>query len=168
MFLPHNSPCRRAFGARASIGFSDPAAGVPTFLTRRVSFAAAHRYRRPEWDEATNRRTFGACAHPNFHGHSYRCEVTVRGDVDPQTGFVVDLGELDQILATEVRDRFDHRNLNLDVPEFADGRLVPSGENLARHIHDRVTGALSARGSRALVVRVTVAEDETLSATYEP
>ena len=140
---------------------------MPTFLTRRVTFAAAHRYRRPEWDEATNQRAFGACAHPHFHGHSYRCEVTVRGDVDPLTGFVVDLGELDAVLASEVRARFDHRNLNLDVPEFADGALVPSGENLARHIHDRVTDALAARGSRARVVRVTVAEDETLSATYE-
>jgi 6-pyruvoyltetrahydropterin/6-carboxytetrahydropterin synthase len=142
--------------------------GVPTFLTRRVTFAAAHRYRRPEWDEATNQRVFGPCAHPNYHGHSYSCEVTVRGDVDPLTGFVVDLGELDDVLAAEVRGRFDHRNLNVDVPEFHDGRLVPSGENLARHIHDRVAGALSARGSRALVIRVTVAEDDTLRATYEP
>lgn len=131
-------------------------------------FAAAHRYRRPEWDEATNQRVFGACAHPSYHGHSYRCEVTVRGDVDPLTGFVVDLGELDAVLASEVRARLDHRNLNVDVAEFADGGLVPTGENLARHIHDRVAAALSARGSRARVVRVTVAEDDTLSATYEP
>lgn len=140
---------------------------MPTFLTRRVTFAAAHRYRRPEWDDATNARVFGACAHPNYHGHSYRCDITVRGDVDPVTGFVVDLGALDEVLALEVRARLDHRNINLDVPEFADGRLVPSGENLARHIHDRVTVALAARGSHAHVVRVTVAEDETLSATYE-
>ena len=142
--------------------------GVPTFLTRRVSFAAAHRYRRPEWDEATNQRVFGACAHPSYHGHTYSCEVTVRGEVDPLTGFVVDLGELDAVLASEVRARFDHRNLNVDVPEFTDGRLVPSGENLARHIHDRVAEALSARGSQARVVRVTVAEDDTLRATFEP
>ena len=110
---------------------------------------------------------FGACAHPNYHGHSYTCDVTVRGPIDDDTGFVVDLGVLDRVLAAEVRERFDHRNINLDVPEFADGRLVPSGENLARHIHDRVTLALAARGSHAQVVRVTVAEDETLSATYE-
>lgn len=153
----------------ASIGFSPShPQGVPTFLTRRVTFAAAHRYRRPEWDEATNVRVFGACAHPNFHGHSYSCEVTVRGEVDPLTGFVVDLGALDDVLRLEVRERFDHRNLNLDVPEFADGLLVPSGENLARHIHDRVATGLAARGSRAEVVRVVVAEDETLRATYEP
>lgn len=138
---------------------------MPTFLTRRVTFAAAHRYRRPEWDEERNVRTFGPCAHPHYHGHSYSCLVTVRGEVDPVTGFCVDLGALDSILATEVRGRFDHRNINLDVAEFADGRLVPSGENLARFICERVQAAL---GDRAEVVRVTVAEDETLSATYEP
>jgi 6-pyruvoyltetrahydropterin/6-carboxytetrahydropterin synthase len=135
-------------------------------LTRRVTFAAAHRYSRPEWSEQRNRETFGACAHPNFHGHSYSCDVTVRGPIDDETGFVVDLGALDRILATEVRQRFDHRNVNLDVPEFADGRLVPSGENLARFIFDRVDGALRALGGAATVTAVTVAEDETLRATY--
>jgi 6-pyruvoyltetrahydropterin/6-carboxytetrahydropterin synthase len=133
-------------------------------LTRRVSFAAAHRYRRPEWSDARNAEVFGACAHPNFHGHSYTCDVTVRGPIDDETGFVVDLGLLDRVLQAEVRDRFDHRNINLDVPEFADGRLIPSGENLARFIHARVQAAL---GDRAAVTRVTIAEDATLSATYE-
>ena len=132
-------------------------------LTRRVTFAAAHRYRRPEWDDARNEATFGLCARPSFHGHSYTCDVTVRGPIDAATGFVVDLGELDRVLAREVRDRFDHRNINLDVPEFADGRLVPTGENLARFIFERVQAAL---GARADVAHVTVAEDATLSATY--
>ena len=94
-----------------------------TTLTRRVSFAAAHRYRRPEWDDARNAATFGLCARPNFHGHSYVCEVTVRGSIDPLTGFVVDLGVLDRALQTEVRERFDHANINLDIPEFADGKM---------------------------------------------
>ena len=132
-------------------------------LTRRVTFAAAHRYRRPEWDDATNERVFGACARPSFHGHSYSCDVTVRGRIDDVTGFVVDLGELDRVLGREVRERFDHRNINVDVPEFADGRLVPTGENLARFIHDRVQRAL---GDAVTVTQVTVAEDATLSATY--
>ena len=135
-------------------------------LTRRVTFAAAHRYSRPEWSDQRNRDTFGACAHPNFHGHSYTCDVTVRGPIDGETGFVVDLGALDRILATEVRQRFDHRNVNLDVPEFADGGLVPSGENLARFIFERVDGALRALGGKATVAAVTVAEDATLRATY--
>jgi 6-pyruvoyltetrahydropterin/6-carboxytetrahydropterin synthase len=134
-----------------------------TTLTRRVTFAAAHRYRRPEWDDARNTATFGACSRPNFHGHSYVCDVTVRGAVDPLTGFVVDLGLLDRALQTEVRDVLDHRNINLDVPEFAEGKLVPSGENLARFICERVQRAL---GSAATVTSVRVAEDATLSATY--
>ena len=133
-------------------------------LTRRVAFAAAHRYRIPEWSDQKNEQTFGLCARPNFHGHSYVCDVTVAGPIDAQTGFCVDLGALDRILASEVRDRFDHRNINLDVPEFADGKLVPTGENLARFIFERVERALA---GAATVVRVTVAEDATLSTTYE-
>ena len=138
---------------------------MPTFLTRRTSFAAAHRYRRPEWDDATNERTFGLCARQSFHGHSYTCDVTVSGPVDPLTGFCADLALLDAALAREVRERFDHRNINVDVPEFADGRLVPTGENLARFICERLQSAL---GDAMRVTRVTVAEDATLSATYEP
>ena len=136
---------------------------MPSFLTRRVSFAAAHRYRRPDWSEERNAETFGLCSRESFHGHSYVCDVVVTGEIDPETGFVVDLGLLDRVLATEVRERFDHRNINLDVPEFADGKLVPTGEELARFIFERVQLGL---GSKATVVSVTVAEDSTLSATY--
>ena len=128
-----------------------------------MRFAAAHRYRRPDWSDARNADVFGACANPSFHGHSYVCDVTVRGEIDPETGFVADLGLLDRVLAAEVTARFDHRNINTDVPEFADGRLVPTGENLARFIYERVAAAL---GTAATVVRVRIAEDETLGATY--
>jgi 6-pyruvoyltetrahydropterin/6-carboxytetrahydropterin synthase len=134
-------------------------------LTRRVTFAAAHRYHRPEWSDARNAEVFGPCARPNFHGHSYVCEVSVRGTIDETTGMVVDLGVLDRVLAAEVRDRFDHRNINLDVPEFADGRLVPTGENVARFIAEQVQAAL---GPRITVSLVTVAEDDTLRASYRP
>ena len=133
-------------------------------LTRRVSFAAAHRYRIAEWSEEKNAQTFGLCARPNYHGHSYTCDITVAGDIDKTTGFCVDLGLLDRILATEVRERFDHRNITLDVPEFADGKLIPTGENLARFIFERVDNALA---GAAQVIRVTVAEDATLATTYE-
>lgn len=137
---------------------------MPTcILTRRVKFAAAHRYRRPEWDDARNEATFGPCAWPSFHGHSYVCDVAVSGNIDSETGFIVDLGKLDAILRREVIQKFDHRNINLDVPEFADGKLVPSGENLARFILDRIQKELA---TDAHVVSVTVAEDDTLSATY--
>jgi 6-pyruvoyltetrahydropterin/6-carboxytetrahydropterin synthase len=132
-------------------------------LTRRVKFAAAHRYRRPEWDDARNESTFGACAWPNYHGHSYTCDVTVAGNIDPTTGFIIDLGTLDAILRREVIQRFDHRNINVDVPEFADGLLVPSGENLARFILNHVQDALQ---SDARIVSVRIAEDDTLCATY--
>ncbi len=138
---------------------------MPTFLTRRVTFAAAHRYRIAEWSDERNVATFGLCARPNYHGHTYRCDITVTGDVDPVTGFLVDLGALDAVLQCEVRDRLDHANINLDLPEFADGRLMPTGENLARFIAERVQRGI---GAAARVTRVTVAEDATLSATYEP
>jgi 6-pyruvoyltetrahydropterin/6-carboxytetrahydropterin synthase len=138
---------------------------MPTYLTRRVAFAAAHRYRVAGWSEERNVATFGLCARPNFHGHSYVCDVTVTGEVDPVTGFVADLGVLDEVLHREVRERLDHANINLDLPEFADGKLMPTGENLARFIAERVQAGL---GAAARVTRVVVAEDSSLSATYEP
>ena len=131
-------------------------------LTRRVRFAAAHRYRRPEWSDEKNAAVFGACARPNFHGHSYRCAVTVEGEVDPKTGMVIDLARLDAVLASEVVSRFDHRNINLDVPEFGDGLMIPTGENLARYILQRVQQVL---GDAVVVRAVTVEEDDNLSAT---
>jgi len=134
-------------------------------LTRRVLFAAAHRYRRPDWSDERNADVFGPCANPHFHGHSYTCDVTVTGPVDPTTGFLVDLGLLDRVLQLEVRDRFDHRNLNLEVPEFADGGLIPTGENLARLIGERVQAAIAHTTAR--VLRVHLAEDNTLSSSYE-
>ncbi len=133
------------------------------FLTRRVFFAAAHRYRVPGWSDEQNERVFGACARPSYHGHSYSCDVTVTGPLDETTGFVVDLAVLDRVLAAEVRERFDHRNINTDVAEFADGLLVPTGENLARFIFERVQRAL---GPAATVTEVVVSEDASLSARY--
>ena len=132
-------------------------------LTRRVAFAAAHRYRRPEWSDAQTDAVFGACARPHYPGHTYTCYVTVEGSIDPTTGFAVDLGKLDVILAEEVHRRFDHRNINIEVPEFADGLMVPTGENLARFIFEKVAARLP-DGNR--VTSVTVAEDATLSSTY--
>jgi 6-pyruvoyltetrahydropterin/6-carboxytetrahydropterin synthase len=133
-------------------------------LTRRVVFSAAHRYRRPDWDDERNESTFGLCARPHYHGHSYVCDVTVTGPVEEATGMVVNLSHLDRVLAHEVRDRFDHRNINLDVPEFAEGRQIPTGENIARLIFDRVQRAL---GDTAQVTEVRVAEDDRLWATCQ-
>ena len=134
-------------------------------LSRRVSFSAAHRYRRPEWTDAENEAAFGLCARENYHGHTYHCEVTVTGPLDAVTGFIVDLALLDRILDEEVKQRFDHRNINLDVPEFGDGRLIPSGENLAQFIFSRIQARL---GTAVRVRSVSVEEDPTLRVTWEP
>ncbi|NUQ12214.1 MAG: 6-carboxytetrahydropterin synthase [Gemmatimonadaceae bacterium] len=133
-------------------------------LIRSVRFAAAHRYHRPEWSDERNAEVFGLCARPNYHGHTYTCAVTVEGPIDPVTGMVIDLGVLDRVLAAEVLARFDHRNINLDVPEFAAGKLVPTGENLAAFILGRVQAAL---GSVVTVRAVRVEEDGTLAAVVE-
>jgi 6-pyruvoyltetrahydropterin/6-carboxytetrahydropterin synthase len=124
-------------------------------LTRAVTFSAAHRYRRPEWDDARNREVFGACAHPNWHGHTYTCEVTVGGEVDPVTGFCADLGALDRALAERVVAALDHRNLVLDVPAFAEGAQIPTGENVAWWIAREVQAAL---GPSTRVERVRLSE----------
>jgi 6-pyruvoyltetrahydropterin/6-carboxytetrahydropterin synthase len=129
-------------------------------LIRRVRFAAAHRYRKPEWSDEKNLEVFGLCARPNYHGHTYTCAVTVDGLIDEATGMVIDLAILDRVLQTEIVDRFDHRNINLDVPEFGEGKMIPTGENLARFIFDRVQAALGSVCLRA----VQIDEDETLSA----
>lgn len=134
-------------------------------LTRSVTFSAAHRYRRPEWDDARNAAVFGACAHPNWHGHTYTCEVTVGGPVDPVTGFCADLGALDRALAERVVGRLDHRNLVLDVPEFHEGRLIPTSENVAAWIAREVQDAL---GDATRVLRVRLAEMPGLWVDVEP
>jgi len=129
-------------------------------LIRRVRFAAAHRYRKPEWSDEKNMEVFGLCARPNYHGHTYSCSVMVEGPIDDTTGMVIDLGVLDRVLQVEVVDRFDHRNINLDVPEFTEGGLIPTGENLARFIFEHVQSALGS----VRVASVRIDEDETLSA----
>ena len=134
-----------------------------TSLTRRVTFAAAHRYRRPEWSDERNFEVFGNCSREAWHGHTYTCDVSVSGPVDAMTGFVVDLRLLDEILEREVMQRFDHRNVNTDVPEFAEGRLVPTCENIASFIATSVQDAL---GARARVTRVWLSESPTLWAEW--
>lgn len=134
-------------------------------LTRRVTFSAAHRYRRPEWDDARNAAVFGACAHPNWHGHTYVCDVTVGGAIDPLTGFCADLGALDRALRERVFERLDHRNLVLDIPEFAEGKEIPTSENVAWWIAREVQAAL---GADTRVLRVRLAEEPGLWAEVEP
>jgi 6-pyruvoyltetrahydropterin/6-carboxytetrahydropterin synthase len=134
-------------------------------LTRRVTFSAAHRYRRPEWDDARNEAAFGLCARPNWHGHTYTCDVTVGGAIDPLTGFCADLGALDRALRERVVGALDHRNLVLDVPAFHEGKLIPTSENLAWWIAREVQEAL---GGDTRVLRVRLAEEPGLWAEVEP
>ena len=97
-------------------------------VTRRLRFNAAHRVHNPELSDEENRRLFGKCNNPNWHGHNYVLEVSVAGEIDPRTGYVVDLGELARLVEREFVDRVDHRNLNLDVA-FMQG-VNPTSENI--------------------------------------
>lgn len=101
----------------------------PVLLTKRIEFAAAHRYYKAEWDEAKNRSVFGRCYNPPAHGHNYLLDVTVSGEVDPKTGMVINLFDLKRVLLA-VLEEFDHKNLNLDMSYFA--ARIPTSENLAR------------------------------------
>ena len=137
---------------------------MPTvYLTRTVQFAAAHRYFRPEWSDERNTETFGACASPHGHGHTYRCRVTVQGRPDPKTAMVVDLRAVDRILQEEVVARYDHRHLDLDCAEFAYGQTVPTGEALCLEIWRRVAARLPAG---CVLTAVRVEEDPALWAEY--
>jgi 6-pyruvoyltetrahydropterin/6-carboxytetrahydropterin synthase len=136
-------------------------------LIRRVTFAAAHRYRRPEWDDAKNAAVFGLCAQPNYHGHNYGVDVMVTGPIDPVTGFIVDLVALDAAIEREVMSPLDHKNLNLDVPDFADGKLVPTTENIAAWILARMQRAIPVFSKTARVSRVRVHEGPGLWAEVE-
>ena len=97
-------------------------------VTRRVRFNAAHRVHNPVLSDEENRRLFGKCNNPNWHGHNYTLEVSVEGDVDPTTGYVVDLGEVARVAEREIVDHVDHRNFNLDVPFMRD--VIPTSENI--------------------------------------
>jgi 6-pyruvoyltetrahydropterin/6-carboxytetrahydropterin synthase len=98
------------------------------FVTRRVHFNAAHRLDNPDFSAAWNRNQFGPCNNPHWHGHNYELEVTVKGTVDPQTGFVIELGELQRILDDAIVSKCDHRNLNVEVAFLRN--LLPTTENL--------------------------------------
>jgi 6-pyruvoyltetrahydropterin/6-carboxytetrahydropterin synthase len=132
-------------------------------LTRRVSFAAAHRYWRDDWPEARNREVFGLCANPHGHGHGYSVEVTVAGSVDQKTGFCVDLGALDALLRDAVVRPLDHQHINHAIPEFGPGGMVPTTENLAAWMWPRIEAGLP-RG--VTLRRVRVREDDALYVDY--
>jgi 6-pyruvoyltetrahydropterin/6-carboxytetrahydropterin synthase len=99
-------------------------------VTRRAHFNAAHRLHNSARDDAWNRAVFGVCNNPNYHGHNYEVEVTVEGEIDPETGYVLDIALLKNLVEERLIRHLDHKNLNLDVPWFRD--LIPTAENIAR------------------------------------
>jgi|TARA_R110002051_G_scaffold176698_1_gene246683 6-pyruvoyltetrahydropterin/6-carboxytetrahydropterin synthase len=107
---------------------------------RKAHFNAAHRLYRADWDDAKNLAVFGKCSNPNYHGHNYELIVGVTGEIDPETGFLIDLKILKDIIKTEVEDALDHKNLNVEVPEFA--QLNPTVENIAVVIYDKLKKVL--------------------------
>jgi len=110
---------------------------------RKAHFNAAHRLYRKDWSFEKNYAVFGLCNNPNFHGHNYELIASVTGEIDPETGFVIDVKILKDIIKSEVEDALDHKNLNIEVPEFKD--LNPTAENIAVVIYNKVKEKLEAK-----------------------
>lgn len=116
---------------------------MKTAVFRKANFNSAHRLHNPSFDEKTNNELFGLCNNPNYHGHNYELIVKLVGDVDPVTGYVFDLKILNDIISSEIIDRFDHKNLNLDTVEFKN--LNPTAENIARVIYEILRNKIDSR-----------------------
>ena len=121
-------------------------------VSRKAYFNAAHRLYRKDWSDAKNLEVFGKCSNPNYHGHNYELIVSVTGKIDTETGYVIDIKILKDIIKTEVEDSFDHKNLNVEVPEFKE--LNPTAENIAVVIYNKIKPKLES----ALDVEITLFE----------
>jgi 6-pyruvoyltetrahydropterin/6-carboxytetrahydropterin synthase len=110
---------------------------------RKGHFNAAHRLHNPLWSDEKNKEVFGLCNNYNYHGHNYELEVKITGEVDPETGYVIDMKVLADLMKTEVEDRFDHKNLNLDTTEFK--TLIPSAEHIAYVIYNILRDKIDTR-----------------------
>jgi len=110
---------------------------------RKAHFNAAHRLYRKDWSFEKNDAVFGLCNNPNFHGHNYELIASVTGEIDPETGYVIDVKKLKDIIKSEVEDSFDHKNLNVEVPEFKD--LNPTAENIAVVIYNKIKPMLDSK-----------------------
>lgn len=130
-------------------------------IHRKAHFNAAHRLYNPNWDKDQNFEVFGKCSYPNYHGHNYELIVSVKGEVDPVTGFVMNLDVLRKIIEVEVEDYLDHKNLNLDIPDFAN--LNPTAENIVVLIWNRIRAKLD----QDLELKVTLYETPRNFVEYE-
>lgn len=119
---------------------------------RRAHFNAAHRLFNSEWSDEKNAEVFGKCSNPNYHGHNYEMIVALFGEVDPVTGFVYDLGVLRELIKEEIEEPFDHKNLNIEVPEFKN--LNPTAENISIIIYNKLRAHIPAN----LEIEVTLYE----------
>lgn len=131
-------------------------------VIRKAQFNAAHRLHNPKWDQAKNTAVFGKCSMPNYHGHNYIIEIALTGPIDPETGYVFDLGLLAQIVKDEIEERFDHRNLNLDTVEFKN--LNPTAENITLVIYQLLRKRIDA----SLDLRIKLYETERNMVIYPP
>lgn len=122
-------------------------------VSRKAHFNAAHRLYRKDWSDQQNELIFGKCSNPNFHGHNYELIVSVTGPIDPQTGYVIDMKVLKDHIKTHVEDVFDHKNLNLEVPEFMD--TIPTAENIVVVIYDKLKKILKTNQSMEVVLYET-------------
>ena len=103
-------------------------------VSRKAHFNAAHRLHNKNWSDEKNQKIFGKCNYQNYHGHNYELIVSVTGKINPETGYVIDMGELKKIIKNEIEERLDHKNLNLDIPHFSN--TIPSAENICIYIYD--------------------------------
>lgn len=127
------------------------------YIQRRETFSASHRLHNADWSDAQNEAVFGKCSNRFGHGHNFQLIVTVKGHVDPQTGFVMNLVDLKAIMMAEVIDHVDHRNLNEDVPFLAG--IMPSTENLAMAFWNRLSPAIEAKGAALHCIRIIETEN---------
>jgi len=133
-------------------------------LERRYRFSASHLYWRGGWTEERNRQVFGKCSFRPGHGHNYRLYLTVTGELDTATGFLIDLGALDSLVQTHILDVIDHRHLNAALPQFEEGGAIPTTENLVAWIALTLESVLPAGTS---LRRLRLEEDEDLAAIWE-
>lgn len=127
------------------------------YITRRERFNAAHKLHRPEWSKEKNLEVFGKCSNPNWHGHNYDLFVTVKGNPNPETGFVYDLKKLSDLLQEKIVDKLDHKNINLDV-DFMQGKMA-STEELAIAIWNEIEKDIQAEGAALHCVKIVETEN---------
>lgn len=129
-------------------------------ITRRATFNSAHRLFRPEWDDEKNYASFGKCSNPLWHGHNYELFVTVQGNVNPQTGFLINLKDLSHVMEKHVVEKLDHKNINLEV-DFMKGRMA-SSENLAIAIWQQLQQPIRELGAELFLVKLNETENNSV------